>query len=469
MAENKRIIRVMIALCSLFFIIVVYLTFIQLFKSKSLMTNTYNRRQYKIEENTTRGNIYDRNGVLLAYNEKNGEQQERIYPFGSLYSHVIGYNSKVYGKSLIEAAYNNELLGINKYSQVFGMASSSNYPSRKGDSIYLSIDHELQSLGEELLQGKKGAVVAMDPKTGEVLALVSSPNFNPSSKELEKNWQSMVESRDAPFLSRATQGLYPPGSTFKILITAAAIEEGLENEVYSDKGSIVIDGREIRNSAGKAYGEIDLKKALAVSSNVVYAQLGVNIGMEGFGDIVQRTKFGKEIDFDIPVSASQFPYDSMSKTDLAEAAIGQGKVLVTPLHMAMLTSGIANGGVMMKPLLVKKLAGFDGKTNNDAKPGELSKIMPEDIAQKIQIMMQEAVVNGTGYNAAIQGINVAGKTGTAENDLSVEKKAKEHSWFVGFAPVEDPKIAVAVVIEYGGSGSETAAFIARDIIKKYLS
>jgi peptidoglycan glycosyltransferase len=137
--------------------------------------------------------------------------------------------------------------------------------------------------------------------------------------------------------------------------------------------------------------------------------------------------------------------------------------------MAMLTSGIANGGVMMKPLLVKKLAGFDGKTNNDAKPGELSKIMPEDIAQKIQIMMQEAVVNGTGYNAAIQGINVAGKTGTAENDLSVEKKAKEHSWFVGFAPVEDPKIAVAVVIEYGGSGSETAAFIARDIIKKYLS
>ena len=142
----------------------------------------------------------------------------------------------------------------------------------------------------------------------------------------------MVESRDAPFLYRATQGLYPPGSTFKILITAAAIEEGLENEVYSDKGSIVIDGREIRNSAGKAYGEIDLKKALAVSSNVVYAQLGVNIGMEGFGDIVQRTKFGKEIDFDIPVSASQFPYDSMSKTDLAEAAIGQGKVLVTPLY-----------------------------------------------------------------------------------------------------------------------------------------
>jgi len=468
MAENKRIIRVMVGLCSLFLALVVYLKFIQLFKSKSLIANTYNRRQVKIEENTARGNIYDRNGVLLAYSEKNGEQQERIYPFGPLYSHAIGYNSKVYGKSLIEAAYNRELLGINEYSQVFGMASSSNYPGRKGDNIYLTIDHELQALGGELLQGRKGAVVAMDPKTGEVLALVSSPSFNPGAKELEKNWQVMVESQDAPFLSRATQGLYPPGSTFKILITAAAIEKGLENEIYNDKGSIVIDEREIRNSAGKAYGEIDLKEALAVSSNVVYAQLGVTLGEGSLKDIAQRAKFGKEIDFDIPVSASRFPHDSMSKTDLAESAIGQGKVLVTPLHMSMITSGIANGGVMMKPLLVKKLEDPDGKTDKDAKSAEYSKIMSKDVSEKIKVMMQEVVVSGTGHNAAIQGINVAGKTGTAENELSVKKKAKEHSWFVGFAPVEDPKIAVAVIVEYGGSGSDTAAIIARNIIKKYL-
>lgn len=469
MDENKKIIQVLIAICSLFFIIVGYLTYIQFFKSRDLMANTYNRRQYKIEENTTRGNIYDRNGVLLAYNKMDGKDQERVYPYGALYSQVIGYSSKVYGKSQIEAAYNKELLGIDDYSQVFGMVSGSNHPARKGKSLYLTIDHKLQALGGELLNGLKGAIVAMNPKTGEVLALVSSPNFDPEAKKLEENWQSMVESQDAPFLSRAAQGLYPPGSTFKILITAAAIENELETEVFEDKGSIVIGEREIRNSESKAYGKIDLKKALAVSSNVVYAYLGTELGMDSFKDITDRAGFKKEIPFDIPMSKSQFPYDSMDNTDLAEAAIGQGKVLVTPLHMAIITSGIANEGIMMEPMLVKSIANSEGKPDKDVKPDKLGRIIQSDVAEKIRVMMQEAVTSGTGYNAAIQGINVAGKTGTAENELSVKKRAKEHSWFVGFAPAEDPQIAVAVIVEYGGTGGQVAVPIARRIMDEYLS
>ncbi|HHV30103.1 peptidoglycan D,D-transpeptidase FtsI family protein [Acetivibrio mesophilus] len=469
MDENRKIIQVLIAICSLFFIIVGYLTYIQLFRSRDFMANTYNRRQYKIEENTSRGNIYDRNGVLLAYSKLEGEEQERIYPYGALYSQVIGYSSKVYGKSQIEAAYNNELLGIDDLSQVFGMVSGSNYPTRKGNNLYLTIDHKLQALGGELLNGRKGAVVAMDPKTGEILALVSSPNFDPGAKKLEENWQSMVESEDAPFLCRAAQGLYAPGSTFKILITAAAIENGMENEVFEDNGSIIIDEREIRNSESKAYGKIDLKKALALSSNVVYAHLGTELGMGSFMDITNRTGFEKEIPFDIPMSKSRFPYESMDKTDLAEAAIGQGKVLVTPLHMAMITSGVANGGIMMEPVLVKSIAHAEGKSNKELKADKLGRIMESDVAEKIRVMMQEVVASGTGHNAAIKGISVAGKTGTAENELSVKKKAKEHSWFVGFAPAEDPKIAVAVIVEYGGSGSEAAVPIAKRIMSQYLS
>jgi len=469
MDENKKIIQVLVAICFLFFIIVGYLTYIQLFRSRDLMANVYNRRQYKIEENTARGNIYDRNGVLLAYSEANGEVQERIYPYGALYSQVIGYSSKVYGKSQIEAAYNNVLLGIDDLSQVFGMVSGSNYPTRKGNNLYLTIDHKLQALGGELLNGRKGAVVAMDPKTGEVLALVSSPNFDPHAKKLEENWQSMIESPDAPFLCRATQGLYAPGSTFKILVTAAAVEKGLESKVFDDNGSVVIDGREIRNSESRAYGKIDLKRALAVSSNVVYAQLGTELGMESFVDITYRAGFEKEIPFDIPTSKSRFPYENMNKIDLAEAAIGQGKVLVSPLHMAMITSAIANEGVMMEPVLVKSITNSEGKTTKELKPVKLGNVMEKSVAEKIKIMMQEVVTSGTGHNAAIKGINVAGKTGTAENELSVKKKAKAHSWFVGFAPAEDPKIAVAVIVEYGGSGGDVAASIARRIMSEYLS
>ncbi|HOM02163.1 MAG TPA: penicillin-binding transpeptidase domain-containing protein [Acetivibrio sp.] len=469
MDENKKIIQVLVAICTLFFVIVGYLTYIQLFRSRDLMANAYNRRQYKIEENTARGNIYDRNGVLLAYSESNGEDQERVYPYGALYSQVIGYSSKVYGKSQIEAAYNKELLGIDDLSQVFGMVSGANLPARKGNNLYLTIDHKLQALGGELLGARKGAVVAMDPKTGEILALVSSPNFDPSAKKLEQNWQSMIESPDAPFLCRAAQGLYAPGSTFKILVTAAAIENGMENKEFDDNGSIVVEEREIRNSESKAYGKIDLKKALAVSSNVVYAQIGTELGMSKFTDITNRAGFGKEIPFDIPMSKSRFPYEKMNKTDLAEAAIGQGKILVTPLHMAMITSAIANEGIMMEPVLVKSITTSEGKASKELKTSKLGRIMDADVAAKIKVMMQEVVTSGTGYNAAIKGINVAGKTGTAENEQSVKKKAKAHSWFVGFAPAEDPKIAVAVIVEYGGSGSDVAAPIARKIMNEYLS
>jgi len=159
----------------------------------------------------------------------------------------------------------------------------------------------------------------------------------------------------------------------------------------------------------------------------------------------------------------------MNKIDLAEAAIGQGKVLVSPLHMAMITSAIANEGVMMEPVLVKSITNSEGKTTKELKPVKLGNVMEKSVAEKIKIMMQEVVTSGTGHNAAIKGINVAGKTGTAENELSVKKKAKAHSWFVGFAPAEDPKIAVAVIVEYGGSGGDVAASIARRIMSEYLS
>ena len=469
MKENKKIIEVLIVICALFFVLVGYLTYIQVFKSKEIVQNTYNRRQYQADENTVRGKILDRKGIVLAYNEEKDNEQQRIYPYSSLYSHVIGYNSKVYGKSLLEASYNNYLLGLDEYTKVFGLFKSSNQDKKEGNNLSLTIDHELQKLGRELLGNRNGAVVAINPKTGEILALVSKPDFDTNEEMLAKGWKVMVESQESPFLARATQGLYTPGSTFKVVTAAAIIENGLEGQKFKDKGAITIDGKEISNSGRKANGEIDLKKALAVSSNVMFAQLGVKLGQEKLEDMFRRVGFGTDIAFDIPVSKSQFRYQKMEPNDMAAAAIGQGKILVSPFHMAMITSGIANNGVIMKPFLVSSITSPTGKEIKGFKKEEFKQIMEPVTAAKVKNMMQEVVDNGTGKKAAIKGIKVAGKTGTAENELTHQKKDKEHAWFIGFAPVENPQIAVAVVLEYSGSsGGLIAAPIAQKIMDKYL-
>ena len=469
MKENKKIIKVLIAICSLFLVLIVYLTYLQVFKSKEMIQNSYNRRQYQADETTVRGKIFDRNGTVLAYSEEKDKEQHRIYPYGSIYSHVIGYNSKVYGRSLLEAAYNNYLLGLDEYTKVFGLFSSSDKDTKEGNSLSLTIDHDLQKLAHELLGSRNGAVVAFDPKTGEILVLVSKPDFDTNAESMEKSWKAMIESQQAPFLPRATQGLYAPGSTYKIVTSAAVIENRLDGIKFNDKGVITIDGKKISNSKGKANGEIDLQKALAVSSNVVFAQLGVKLGQEKLIEMSNRVCFGSDIPFDIPVSKSLFPYQKMEQNDMAAIAMGQGKILVSPLHMAMITSGIANDGVIMKPFLVSSIVSSDGKRVKTTKPDEFRKIMEQSVANRVKKMMQEVVESGTGKKAAISGINVAGKTGTAENELTAQTKNKEHAWFVGFAPVENPQIAVTVILEYSGSsGGAIAAPIAQKVMVEYL-
>ena len=465
----NRMIYALVAVCILFFSLVAYLTYFELFKKNKIINNSYNRRQFEMEEKTLRGSILDRNGTVLAESEFSDEKQVRKYPYGAVYSHVIGYSSRKYGRSLIESRYNDYLLGINESSAVFNLRDRLAGEAKEGNNIYLSIDHKLQALAHELMKNMQGAIVALNPKTGEVLAMVSKPDFDPNEQKLEENWKSMVESETAPFLSRATQGLFTPVSTFKVLTLTSALENGMENNIYNDSGSIVIDGKEISNYGGKAYGEIDLKTALAVSSNTVFASIGVELGEENLRNISERAGIGEKIPFDIPVGKSVFQYNEMSKTDLAAAGMGQGKILMTPLHMALISSAIANDGIMMKPSLVSRIETHNGKVLKKHKPEELYRVMDHDTAAKINEMMQEVVNNGTGKNASIKGIKVAGKTGTAENELSSRQKGKEHAWFIGFAPADDPEIAVAVILEYSGStGGSAAAPIARELISAWL-
>jgi peptidoglycan glycosyltransferase len=467
--QNKRIIHVLVLLCFLFLSIVIYLTYFELFVKDKVITSSYNQRQMEQEDTTIRGSILDRNGVVLAYSTADDKRHKRIYPFGRLYSQVIGYNSSTYGKSLLEAQYNNDLLNIREFAPILDLKEKLGGEQKVGNNLHLTLNHKLQEKAEKLMRDRKGAVVVMKPKTGEILAMVSKPDFNPNSEKLAEKWQELVESTAYPFVPRATQGLYVPGSTFKVLTAAAAVENGMEDRTFNDKGSIVIDGKTISNFESHAYGVVDLKSALSVSSNVAYAQLGADLGEINLKDIMARVGMNKEISFDLPVKSSRFPYKEMSKTELAAVGMGQGKLQVTPLHMAMIASGIANNGVMMKPYIADMVVSTSGNIVKTAKPGVFGRVMTSETAAKVKDMMQYVVEAGTGKNASIRGIEIAGKTGTAENELSMKQKNKEHAWFICFAPANDPQVAIAVVLEYSGStGGKAAAPIARELIRQAL-
>lgn len=469
MKTDKKIIHVVFGICLLFSLLIVYLTYFELFVKDRIITNSYNQRLNAENSSILRGSILDRNGEVLAKSQFNGETQVRVYPYGSLYSHIIGYSSKVYGKSLLEANYNSYLSNNYDSHTIMDIIAKLEGYELAGANLTLTLDHSLQAQAEKLMRNLKGAVVVMDPKTGEILAMVSKPDFDPSGSKLEASWKTLVESPDSPFLSRATQGLYAPGSTFKVVISAAALDHGLADTVYEDTGTTTIDGKKFKNAGGKAYGKIDLSKALSVSSNTYFARLGTELGATALKEAATAFGLEKHISFELPMNKSRFPYKEMSQTDMASVGIGQGKILVTPLHMAMVASSIANDGVMMHPWLVKDIKTVNGIKLHEGKPQVLSQPISSQTAQALKEMMVDVVKEGTGKKAAIQGISVAGKTGTAQNETTGNAKEKEHAWFIGFAPADDPVVAVAIIAEYSGSsGGDLCAPIAKKLMAAWL-
>lgn len=467
--HNRKIITVFIALSCLFFALIGYLTYFELLVKDKIITSSYNRRLWEREERTLRGAIFDRSGVVLAKSTRQGEHQQRVYPYGALYSHVIGYNSLAYGKTLLEAKYNNQLLNINELNPVTDLKNKLTGTKSVGNNLYLTIDHRLQAHAAALLAGRKGAIVVLNPRTGEILAMVSKPDFNPNLNKLTANWSELVESTDNPFLPRATQGLYVPGSTYKVLISTAALNNGLGEQTYTDTGSILISGKKFSNFGHEVYGQLDLTRALAVSCNTYFARMGVQLGADALKENAKQFCIGKTIPFDLPVKISRFDYQLMQKPDLAAVGIGQGRILVTPMQMALVAGTVANDGVMMRPLLVKQVITPHGYVLQDRQPRSLAEVMTPETAAKLKTMMEAVVDTGTGTNARIRGIRVAGKTGTAENELTGKQANKEHAWFVGFAPAENPQIAVAVIVEYAGStGGKLAAPMARALMADWL-
>ncbi len=492
---NNRILHVFLAVAVLFMALILFLSWFELHGKLGIMTNPYNKRLTATEDQIIRGTIYDRNGVPLAkteYNKKTDENAKekanantkedinaskdtdytRVYPYKSLYTHLIGYSSKTYGKVLLEAKYNDVLLGrdanglINKTNAFF----KGTLP--QGNNVILTIDHKLQEKCRGLLGKKKGAIIALDPKTGAILAMVSTPDYDTNYDSLNKQWEALTKRDDSPFLPRATMGLYPPGSTFKMITAAALIEQGLAQTTITDKGSTEIDGKPFENANRKSNGKTNLKKAITVSSNVYFAELSQKLGAKALLETAAHAGIGtgtslNKLTFPLPISQSRIGTLDMAPTELAATAIGQGKLLVSPLNMAMVAAAIANDGQLMAPYLVDHLSRPDQQAISltGAKPKALGTFTSAETAKLLTEMMVSAVKSGTGKKASIRGISVAGKTGTAEN----EKEGQDHAWFIGFAPADNPQIAVAVVIEYAGKGGgEVAAPIARDVMAQWL-
>lgn len=460
--EIKRIKLVLFLICLMFLSLVLYLTYFQGFKADKISQNSYNKRLWINEEKTRRGNIEDRNGLVLAHSEKDEDRYRRVYNFENLYSHIIGYSYREFGKSGLELNYNNTLLNISEnlsINEIKNLVDSSG----TGNNLRLTIDHEIQKYTREKLEGRKGAIVVSNPKTGEIYSMVSLPDFNPA--KLKDNWGSIMENPDSPFINRATSGLYPPGSSFKLVTSLGILENPAIDQNFSCQGSVLVDGYNLKDYSGKAHGDIDLAQALTKSCNTYFASKSQDLGKDNFYKLLSRAYIGKEIDFDLPTKASRIEEKSkMGKTSLAAASIGQGKLLVSPLNMNLITAAIANDGVMMKPILVKNVISPRNnviKTNN---PLPMSTLTDKDLANELKDMMVSVVNNGTGKNAQLGNIQVAGKTGTAEN-----ASGKSHAWFTGFAPAEDPQVVVTVILEEDAStGGKTAAPIARDIIKSVM-
>lgn len=454
----------MVALSTMFISLVVYLSYFQIFQADKIVGNSYNKRQWLNEETVLRGSIVDRNGKTLAYSEKNQDGQARIYKYGRIYGHIIGYSLKEYGKAGLEAGYNKELLGDQVDNPIKAIADQLTGPKEKGNNLILTIDHELQSYAEQKLRGHKGAVVLMNPKTGEIYAMISKPDFNPS--KLKDQWEEIVEDKDSPLINRASMGLYTPGSIFKIITAMAVLQDQEEDIIYQCNGAINIDGYILKDYGGEAHGEIDLSKAFAESCNVAFSQMGLELGESKLRNTAEKFMFNKVIPFELITKSSTFNTSmNMTKPELGATAIGQGKLLTTPLNMAMVASSIANDGQMMEPFLVKEILSPEGRTVERRNPKALERISSKEISQQMKNMMVQVVKEGTGKNARIKNIQVAGKTGTAENETG-----KEHAWFVGFAPADEPKIAIAIVLENAGTtGGKSAAPIARDIMIKALN
>ena len=435
-----------------------YIIYLSAWEAQDLAANPLNMRGAAAKADIRRGTILDAKGRILAQNRADGS---RSYPMGAAMAAVTGYNGENIGSAGIEGHANRELLGLTDDLARLGPVSQL-FQSEQGNDVKLTVEADAQQAAFDGLEGRRGAVVVLDASTGAVLAMVSSPAYDPN--DIEANWKSLSQQADGALLNRAVQGMYPPGSTIKPMIADATLTEGVagEQEIFDCTGVLDVGGgHSIRESHGEVHGRTDLRKALTESCNVVFGTLGIRLGDAKLKKTFERFGFDREIGGEILMEQSHLPdFGRLGNGDQAQTAIGQSSLLVTPMHMALLAAAYANGGTIMKPYLIQQVIAPGGTAIQNTQPQVwLKAATTPEMAAKIDGFMEDVVTKGTGRRAQVSGVRVTGKTGTAENAAG-----EDHAWFIGSAELRNRKIAFAIIVENAGGGGLQAAPIARKII-----
>lgn len=461
---NRQIRIIGLLALGMFGVAFINLNWVQLVNAEHLANNPANVRVILKEYAIARGPILSGDEKTVALSVKTPTETLkylRTYPEGPVFAHVSGYYSYVYGRAQLEATYNKDLTG---QSGVLTMQSLSDQllgGTQQGNTVVTTINDQLQKAAAQALGTHKGAVVALDPTTGAILAMVSSPSYDPTTiSGHDPNadaaaWKALQADPGKPMLNRAASQTYPPGSTFKVITAAAALQNGLGvNTSYPAAGQFLPaqTNMPIKNFGNEICGG-DMTQALTQSCNVYFARLATQLPPGALAKTARDFGFGEAPPLDIGDVPSRLPTDADLKSPAfaAQSAIGQYNVAGTPLQMALVAAGIANQGKIMTPRLVKEVRDPQGNVIKSKPPSLWKTAVPPDVAATLTTLMEGVVASGTGTAAQIPGVKVAGKTGTAQNATG----QAPHAWFISFAPADAPKIAVAVLVENGGNlGSE---------------
>lgn len=443
-----------------------YTCYYAITNQQELINNSYNGRQELLVSQNTRGTIYAAGGQILAETQTDEEGEEtRVYPYENLFAHAVGYASN--GKFGIEALANYYLINSNARlaDKVASDVSGSKYP---GDSVVTTLDVGLQEVAFQSLGIYKGAIIVSEPATGKILAMVSKPDFDPN--EIDRIWDDLIKDKDSTvLLNRVTQGLYPPGSTFKIVTALEYIRENPDSYgqyTYQCNGRYSSGQNTINCYHGSVHGFEDFTKSFAKSCNASFANIGMQLDRVKFNDTLNGLLFNQELPVAFAYNKSKLEVGAQtSDADIMQAAIGQGTTQITPLHVNMITCAIANGGTLMKPYLVDQVKNKEGSIIKQFNPDTYKRLLTEEEAAALTDLMQEVVESGTGTKLSGLSYTAAGKTGSAEYS---NVKTESHAWFTGFAPAQEPEVCVTIIIEGAGSGGDYAVPIAKRIFDEYF-
>jgi penicillin-binding protein A len=472
---NTSIRRVAMMILVLFGALFVNLNYLQVVKADELASHSLNRRQLVGEYETERGRILIGDGAqtrpIAESIETDGELRfQRRYDPGRLYAHITGFTSPLVGRAQVEQAFNEALTGNAPEAFARNLADLLAGRERAGDAVHVTVREEVQRTARDALGDRQGAVVALEPATGAILGMWSTPTYDPNDlashdfDEVTAAWEELQGRESQPLLNRAMSETYPPGSTFKLVTAAAALEGGTSpDRTFPDPAEL--DLPETSATIGNFGGllcnggqPLDLMLAMTVSCNTTFAQLGLDLGPEALAEQAARFGFNTAWEFQLPQLAESVVPSDLDAPATAQSAIGQRDVRASPLQMAMVAAAIANEGVIMTPRIVDRVEDTSGRIIREFGPQELElpdqpngQAISSGTANTLQAMMESVVSSGSGRSAAIDGVAVAGKTGTAQT----AEGRPPTVWFVGFAPADDPQVAVAVVVPNGGDvGSE---------------